>query len=372
MKYTLLTAILFLTVFNAVFAQDREHKVAETVKKNAEKLLKDRDIRSASVGIYLEGRVYTYHFGEIEKGKGTAPDDETLYEIGSVSKTMIGYLAARAVEEEKIHLEDDIRTYLKEDFKNLEYNGHPLRIVHLLTHTGGLPKSLPLKMNGIFEKLDEQVPYEYHKQEKVSGKEQFLADLKTISLSTEPGTRYSYSSVGAELMGYILEGVYQKTLDELLQESFLTKTGMHTTAISLTAAQQQKLIKGYWMKNTTSSPNQLNTLWGAGGGVKSTLPDLMKYAELQLDTRDPIVSKSHEILYEEGRTLKVAYFWRVWTDKYGTSYNHHGGTSGVQNWLYIYPEYNLGIAILTNHSGPKTAGKLSKTVQKILKDIVKE
>jgi D-alanyl-D-alanine-carboxypeptidase/D-alanyl-D-alanine-endopeptidase len=70
--------------------------------------------------------------------------------------------------------------------------------------------------------------------------------------------------------------------------------------------------------------------------------------------------------------LQIAYYWRVWKDKYGTSYNHHDGTSGTQNWLFIYPKYNLGISVISNQSGPKTPKLLSKIVNKTLKELIKE
>ena len=96
---------------------------------------------------------------------------------------------------------------------------------------------------------------------------------------------------------------------------------------------------------------------------------MIRYMKLQLNSEDSIASESHKVLYEEGKTLEVAYFWRVWNDKYGTSYNHHGGTTSTQNWLFIFPNYQLGISVITNQSGPKTPNLLSKTVKKILKDI---
>lgn len=126
------------------------------------------------------------------------------------------------------------------------------------------------------------------------------------------------------------------------------------------------------MNNEILSPNQLNTLWATRSGMKMTLKDMMSYIKLQLNAQNPIVSESHKVLYKAGKTFKIAYFWRVWNDYYGTSYNHHGGTSGTQNWLFIFTKYKLGISIITNHSGPKTPNKLSKTIKKILKDIVKK
>jgi len=125
------------------------------------------------------------------------------------------------------------------------------------------------------------------------------------------------------------------------------------------------------MDSDSQSPSQFNSLWGTAGGIKMTIVDMMLYAKLQLDKNNPVVSESHRLLYEEGNTFKLSYFWRVWNDKYGTSYNHHGGTSGTQNWLFIFPKYDLGISIITNQSGPKTPKLLSKTVKKMLKQLTK-
>jgi len=346
--------------------------ILATIDKYGKSFLKNKDITSVSIGVFKAGATYTQHFGELEKGKGNAPTDETLYEIASVSKTVTGYLVAKAVLEKKIKLEDDIRVYLKEPYPNLEYHQKPITIQHLLTHTSGLPMFLPTAMNGVFEKLNENVPNVYYELEKSYGKEQFLSDLKTVSLAAEPGTKYTYSNVGAELVGYILETVYEKAIDELLQESFLKKYAMPNTAIELNETQKQKLVRGYWMSNTTTSPNQLNKLWGTAGGLKMSMTDLLHYMDLQLNSEDPVVVGSHKVLYAEGSILKLAYFWRVSNDKYGTSYNHHGGTSGTQNWLFIYPKYKLGISIVTNQSGPDTPNLLNKTAKKILESIIKE
>ncbi|GAA0732694.1 hypothetical protein GCM10009430_46090 [Aquimarina litoralis] len=147
---------------------------------------------------------------------------------------------------------------------------------------------------------------------------------------------------------------------------------MHTTTIKLDSLQSKNLVRGYWMDSETLAPNNLNPLWGTAGGIKMTITDMMGYIELQLDENNLVVSESHKALYEIRSPLQIGYYWRIWKDKYGTSYNHHGGTSGTQNWLFIYPKYNLGISIITNQSGPKTPKLLNKTAQRILKELIKE
>ena len=375
MKYSLLFTFLFSIVFfENTFSQEKnlDNIILKVIQNNGLKFLKNKNINSVSIGIYKDNQFYTEHFGEIEKGKGIPPNDETIYEIGSVTKTVTGYLAANATLEGIIKLEDDIRLYLKGDYSNLEYNGKPITIENLLTHTSGLPMFLPLKMNGVFEKLNESTPENYLEIEKSYDKEKFLEDLKTISITTEPGTNYAYSNVGAELMGYILETVYKKNIDDLLKEGFYSKYKMLNTGIKLDSIQKEKLVRGYWMDNEVQSPNQFNSLWGTAGGMKMTIMDMLRYTKLQLNSKNQIISESHKALFEVRSPLQIAYYWRIWEDVHGTSYNHHGGTSGTQNWVYIFPKYNLGISIMTNQSGPKTPNLLSKTVNKILKELTKK
>ena len=367
----LLLGLLLIGSLHTVTSQEQEAAVQKSIDKHAESLLKNKQINSVSIGIYKDGEVYTSHFGTLVKGKEVPPTNSSIYEIASVTKTMTGYLVAQAVLDKKIKLEDDIRIYLGNEYPNLEYNGTPITIKNLITHTSGLPKFLPTSLNGIFETFSETVPFDYNKLEKAFTKDHFLESLKEVSLNETPGINYNYSNAGAEVVGFILEKVYGQDIDTLYKRYLTGSIEMNKTSIKVAESNLPDRVQGYWMKNNHTSPNQLNTFWATGSGMSSTLSDLMRYIELQLSPENPAVNLSHEVLYQQGKTFKVGYFWRVWQDKYGTSYNHHGGTSGMQNWIFIYPKHNLGISILTNHSGPKTPNKLSKVVRNLLKDLVK-
>ena len=140
--------------------------------------------------------------------------------------------------------------------------------------------------------------------------------------------------------------------------------------IDLPASQKSDLARGYWLGNTSPSPHQLNKLWGTAGGLKMTLVDLLNYGKLQLESDNPVVQESQRVLFTNGKGTDVAYFWRVRNDKYGTSFNHHGGTIGMQNWLFIFTKYDLAISIITNQSGPKTPKLIAKTAKKILNAVI--
>lgn len=369
-SFILFIVALSVSINSLAQKSEVETAISSAINKYGRQFIKDKNIRSASIGVLKNGQSFTQHFGELDTGKNNPPTDETIYEIASVTKTMVGYLVAKAVEEGKISLEDDIRKYLGDGYPNLEYNGNVILIRHLLTHTGGLPGFLPKSLDGIFEKMNPNTPEKFYQVSVAVSREQFLEDLKDVQISTIPGTEYRYSNAGTELIGYILEKVYMADLSYLLETRLFSENGM-SDSFMFDKDREQQVVRGYWMNNTEQSPYFISNLWGSSANVKSTLADLMRYAKLQLDTKDDIISKSHEVLYFNGKTLRVGFFWRVWKDKYGTSYNHHGGTGGVQNWLYIFPEFDMAISIITNHSGPKTPSKLSKAARNLLKDIAR-
>ncbi|MBU2427323.1 MAG: serine hydrolase, partial [Gammaproteobacteria bacterium] len=76
-------------------------------------------LHSTSIAVVYRGQEFTRHRGDMETGKLSPPTDATLYEIGSLSKTMAGTLMANAVLEQKLGLDDDARTYLQGAYPNL-------------------------------------------------------------------------------------------------------------------------------------------------------------------------------------------------------------------------------------------------------------
>lgn len=340
-----------------------------SMDRHADSLLLDPTINALSIGVYKNGKTYINHYGELDKGKANTPTDETIYEIGSVSKTFAGTLVAQAELEGKLNLEDDIRKYLKEDFTNLEYKGRPIKIKHLITHTSRLPRFLPDTITQILENPTDSLAFQIHEIEKSYSKEKFLSDLHNVVLDTIPGVIDSYSSADTELIAHILENIYNKPYNELLKEKIATKLGLKNTGTVLQKDQKSNLANGYIVGNRLA-PSIINSLWGAGGGMTSTLPDLMQYAKFQLDKEDEVSTKSHEVVFQNGN-WKIGYYWPIRFDEsYGTYYSHQGGAFGTQNYLFIFPEKDLAISVIVNQNlMSETSNKLLTIVGGIMEDL---
>ncbi len=150
----------------------------------------------------------------MEKYIQKKPTANTLYEIGSITKTFTGTLLAQAVVEGKVNIDDDIRKYLSGSYPNLVYKGHPVKLFHLINHTSRLPFLLPNNIN-LSNFSQDTIPYIVSAQQKNYSKETFLKDLHVVELDTIPGTKYGYSNASTQLLGFILEKLYKYVFDKL-------------------------------------------------------------------------------------------------------------------------------------------------------------
>ncbi|STR23740.1 Beta-lactamase precursor [Janthinobacterium lividum] len=82
------------------------------MRQTATTLLQSPLLHATSIAVVYRGKEFILHQGELETGKGNPPNDTTLYEIGSVSKTFAGLLLANAVLDGKAALDDPIQNYL--------------------------------------------------------------------------------------------------------------------------------------------------------------------------------------------------------------------------------------------------------------------
>ncbi|WP_271406818.1 serine hydrolase domain-containing protein [Tenacibaculum soleae] len=372
MKIKFLLVLSLLAFVNCKNSEKKEvsksvDKIQIAIDKNVDSLLLDSKINAVSIGVYKDGKKYIAHYGELDKGKNNIPTNETIYEIASVSKTFTGVLVANAVIEGKLALDDDIRKYLKEDFKNFEYNGEPIRVKHLLTHTSRMSKFLPESINTLFNDFNEDLPFKVYEVQKDYGKKEFFRDLHTIELDTIPGTKYAYSNVDTELMAEILENVYEKSFNDILKEYFQNNANMQNTYIDLPKEKEQYLANGYGMTGKLV-PHEV-VIYGADGGVKTTMPDLVNYMQLHLDPSNKVAAESHRNLLEND-SREIGYYFPIRNnEEYGTYYSMHGGGFGSQNWFFLLPEYNLGISVITNQSDLDTADKLMKVVKGLIEEL---
>lgn len=328
-------------------------------------------IHSASIGMVYHGKEYIGHYGELEEGKKNIPNNETIYEIGSLSKTLTGILTVKAVQDKKLHIDDDVQKYLAESYPNLKFKNRPVKIKDLLSHTSGIPGMLPPEANTILQNFtDHDTPAKLNTLYRNYNKKDFLTDLHQVRIDTISGYKYSYSSAGTQLMAAILEKVYKTDFEKLLTDYLSENMGAEHTKITLSNQELKRLASGYHSDNPVITSPMPILPWGASGNIKSTLPDMVKYIRFLLQ-KNEIIQESFRPLVKFDPEFSIGYFWNIITDKkLGTYYLHHGGVPRSQCYIYIIPKYELGIFIITNQSGNNTASVMEEALNEIFDKII--
>jgi CubicO group peptidase (beta-lactamase class C family) len=340
------------------------------VKRAIEVFMHDTSRIGVSVGVYNNGKTFTYNTGTIQKGKIIKPTNSTIYEIGSITKTFTGVLLAQAVVDKKVNMNDDIREYLQGNYPNLSYNGQPIKLFHLINHTSGLPFLLPDRKD-IFQHSQDSISYFVTKIQSQYTPAKFLNDLHDVKLDTIPGTKFSYSNAGAQLLSFILERVYGASYENLVKKYITIPEKMPLTKLSYTKTETSKFAKGYNGKGMLMPYNPW--MIGAAGKINSTVPDMLNYIKFHLNEKNPVIKLSHAPTFGDINYFAIGLNWQM--NK--TSDGHRriwqsGGSFGFASYCVVYPELNIGIILLSNEADQTAQSGLQEAARKIFEGIVSD
>ncbi|KZN65197.1 hypothetical protein N473_01095 [Pseudoalteromonas luteoviolacea CPMOR-1] len=347
-------AISLMTVLASCKSHDATNFESNT-KNELIELINGNAGQVVSISVVDSDKTYQYHLGTLRNGD--KPNNQTIYEIGSLTKTYTGLAVAKAIHDGKVELDKDIRHYLKNDeYKNLELSNQSITLRHLLTHTSGLPGNFAASREDI-----EQGRY-FEKISKYS-RDDYFDDLKKVKLNSTPGEDYLYSSVGTNLAGYILESVYQKPFELLISEMITSKSGERGTKFRRTNSEVSEVTVG-----SDENGNQMplaSPYWFAGGGLTSNVESVTRYIQHQFSS-EPEVAISHQLLEESWTGHGKAFYWYTAKDDSNELMLYQsGGSMGTSSWLVIYPKKKVGIFVVTNVAEENTQPKLEAISNKV-------
>jgi CubicO group peptidase (beta-lactamase class C family) len=303
--------------------------------------LKDPNNSSLSIGIANGNTSETYYYGETKKETNTLPNDKSLYEIGSITKTFTAILLSHAVNEKKITLNDDIRKYLPGNYPDLQFKNEPIRIVHLANHTSGLP-GLPLDFN-TSSGYDASNPYLHYSKEMIYGY------LKTFRPDTVAGARSQYSNFAFAILGTILENVYHKSLEDLIKQTITGPLKMNNTNFDVPENEKNLLTTGYSEESGKAVSYWQFGAFRAAGGLKSNMQDMMIYLRANMNNLNVDFSMSHKETDRQA-DFSRGLAWMIEPFKGNTNIWHNGGTGGFRTWCGYLKDKKLGVVILSNSS----------------------
>ncbi len=275
---------------------------------------------------------------------GSAKAD-SIFEIGSVTKTFTSLALAQMVAQKKVTLEEPVRELLPAGWVT-KPNGPEITLLDLATHHSGLPR-LPdnLKPASMAD------PYADY------GPEQLEAFLKERGVGRPEKTEFAYSNLGVGLLGFALAQKAGAPYAELIHNEVTGPMGLKDTVITLSPEQQKRFIQGYTGAHTAQGPWHLNALAGAGA-LRSTAADLLTYCETLMHperfagkrgdagTLAEAIPLALTPRADVGGNVRIALAWLVKPAE--GEYFHDGGTGGYSSLVVFNPKKDRAIVVLYN------------------------
>ena len=340
--------------------------------------LMDKYVRmGAALGIIdSQQQLHTYFYGSLSVNNPSLPDENSLFDIGSITKTFTATLLAQKVVEGEMDLEDRVQEYLPGDQVTMPgWEGTEIRLKHLATHSSGLPRSPRESAQPYPEGYDPFNPYDAYGTSDVYD---YLNNY--CELEFEPGTGYLYSNTGGGLLGHVLGLEDGTSYSELLERGILEPLGMELTTLDLEAEHLPFLAPGHDESGDSVANYTANDIFEGAGFIKSNLKEMILYLKANLGLAGDaapyeLAQQPHfevgEVTYSdrEGRfNLSIGLGWHIHTVNDDYSYRYHGGrTNGYMAFMAFDRDRSTGFVVLFNHSVPNMINQIGEELRVAIK-----
>lgn len=300
---------------------------------------------SVVVGTIVDGRAQIQAFGTVKLGSSESAGENTVYEIGSITKGLTGVLLADMALAGEVSLHDTLDTFLP-DAAALPESVRRITLLQLATHASGLPR-LPANLASSVK--DPSNPYAHY------GRRELETFLRAY---TPPPARTAvepvYSNLGFGLLGWALALKAGVPYEALLKARVLEPLGMRDTTITLSLDHRRRLAPGHANGRAVSNWD-LDVLAGAGA-VRSTAADMMKLLEALMRAAarapDSRIGKAIRLAIEPRGALgaaRIGLAWITTSPPAGAPFTwHNGGTGGYRTFIGFTTNGAAGILVLTN------------------------
>ncbi|MGQ3229687.1 MAG: serine hydrolase domain-containing protein [Blastomonas fulva] len=285
-----------------------------------------------------------YGYSDVAKRTPVSPET-TLFRPGSVSKLFTWTAVMQQVEAGKLDLDKDVNSYI--DFKIPPFEGKPITLRHIMTHTAGFEESVRHLISS-----DPKAAMTLKKQMPLALPERVFA----------PGTTPAYSNYATALAGYIVERVSGEPFDDYIDNHIFDPLGMAHS--SFRQPLQAKLVplmsKGY--PDVTQKPEPFEIVIPApAGSLSSSGEDMGKFMIAHLNQGGVLLKPETTRMMHDFRAPGIANlntmalgFYEQWVN--GQRAIAHGGdTVWFHSYLWLFPESDIGLYISMNSAGAEGA-----------------
>lgn len=269
-------------------------------------------------------------------------DGDTVFEIGSITKTFTATLLADMARKDEVSVDDPVAKYLPADANVPSKDDQAITLRLLAQHLSGLPR-----MPDNFRPKDLMNPYADYDAARL---QDFLLGH---TLRRDPGESVEYSNLGYGLLGHALALKAGQSYEDLVRERITGPLGMSDTVITLTPSIKARLAQGHDDRLEAAANWDLGAVGGAGA-IRSTVNDMLKYCAANAGIADSPLRETfavaQELKHPRGRgDTPGSLAWSAPQQRGGRQiWWHNGGTGGYHSFMGFDHEAKLGVVVLSN------------------------
>lgn len=361
-RHIALATLISTSLFTQTFAAD-DARLKAITDAAIKPVMEKNGIPGLAVGISVDGENHVFTYGVMSKTTGQPVTPQTLFELGSISKTFTVTLSTYAETQGKLSLSGKVEDYLP------SMKGKPfgdVTLMHLGTHTaGGFPLQVP---------------------DNVKTEPQLLAYLKAWKPAYKAGTHRTYANPSIGMLGYVTAKAMGQSYDSAMQDVLFPALGLKSTFTVVPKAKMADYAQGY---KRTGEPARMTPaiLSSEAYGVRSTATDMIRFvnANMGLEKLDgklqQAITNTHTGYFSVGamtqdmiweqyaypaalktlietnsgallKTVPVSEISPPMKPRRDVFINKTGSTNGFGAYVAFMPEQKLGIVILANKNYP--------------------
>jgi CubicO group peptidase (beta-lactamase class C family) len=303
-------------------------------------------------------------FGLADKARTRRAESSTVFQMGSISKTLAAWGVLRLVEAGRVDLDAPVDRYLKRWHLPADSNAVKVTVRRLLSHTAGI--SLP-SVGGV--NAGEPLPTLLDELEGRGSS----AGTGPVSVTSLPGTKYEYSGGGYAILQLLIEDVSGKPFARYMHDEVFAPLRMSHTTFGWSGDVAATVATPYSDKDGSALPHRLYSALGAAG-LYSTADDMSKFLMAHC-TRES-VAPGARVIHPE--TLAAMMRAAEQAPRYGLGYEvmpslgpigivgHSGSNPGWKTNFMMLPSVGVGIVVMTNTDG----GRARMDVLRVFRDAV--
>ena len=309
---------------------------AQSVQHDIDSLLKiyNRDDEfNGSVLVARDGNVVLQQgYGYKNTAQKLKNDGNTIYQMGSITKTFTATMILMLQEQGKLNVKDKLQQYMP-DYPDAD----KITIEHLLTHT-----------SGIYNYTDD-ISFKDKSMFTHQSRKDLIAIFKDKITGLEPGQKFSYSNSNYILLGYIIEDLTGKSYYAALRNMILEPLGMHHTGCDFKGLKSADKATGYFSiagNVGVPAPFVDSSVSYAAGCIYTSVGDMYIYAQALMDNK--LLRPVDWLMATKPNKESYGYGWMI-GDMYGRkSIGHNGGVHGFVSNFFMAPDDKTVVVLLCN------------------------